>query len=84
MKVDNVISLEDGKNYLLLLESELNESKYFLSVEVDKEENPTNNYIVLKLLLKDGEEYIIEEKDPFVLDYLLTDFNIQNDTNNVE
>ena len=47
MKVDEIITLEDGKNYGLLLESKQNGFKYFLSVMLNEKEEQINCSLVL-------------------------------------
>ena len=49
MKIDDIISLENGKDYGLLLESVIDDVRYFLAVLVDKEEKPLDEYIVLDI-----------------------------------
>lgn len=79
MKVDNVIELADGKRYGLLLESELTEEDYFLGVLLGPNDEPTNNYIVLEEVHKDGKTFIKKVKDPILLNQLLEDFKLQYD-----
>lgn len=77
MKVDTVITLDDGENYLLLLEDDIKEESYFLSVLLDKNNEPTDKYIVLKEIKENGKTYVEEEDDPAILSELLEDYRIQ-------
>lgn len=79
MEVDNIITLADGKEYGLLLESDLNNNTYFLAVQLDKTEQPTNKYKVLKKIEKEGKTFVVEETDPIILNSLLEDFSLQAD-----
>jgi hypothetical protein len=77
MKVDNVITLSNGKNYLLLLEDDFMEEDYFLSVLLDEKNEPTNEYAVFKEVKKNGETFVKKENNPTVLNQLLEDYRIQ-------
>ena len=77
MKVDTVITLANGKNYLLLLEDDYMEEDYFLSVLLDKNNEPTDEYIVLKEIEKDGKTFVKKETDVLILNQLLEDYKIQ-------
>lgn len=77
MKVDHVITLDDGEKYLLLLEDEVKEEDYFLSVQLDKNNEPTDKYIVLKEIKENGKIYVEEEKNPLILNELLNDYQVQ-------
>ncbi len=77
MKVDNVITLSNGKNYLLLLEDDFMEEDYFLSVLLDEKNEPTNEYAVFKEVKKNGETFVKKENNPTVLNPLLEDYRIQ-------
>jgi hypothetical protein len=79
MKVDEIISLANGKNYLLLLNSSLSEENYFLSVLLDDKEEPTSTYAVLKEVIKDGETYVQKIDDVNILNDLLKDYQLQYD-----
>lgn len=77
MKVDTVITLANGKNYLLLLEDDFMEEDYFLSVLLDSNNEPTDEYAVLKEITKDGETYTQKINNPIILNQLLDDYRIQ-------
>ncbi len=79
MKVDEMITLNDGKSYGLLLDTEIESGKYFLAVLLNSKEEPTNNFKVFKETIKDNETYVDEEKDPLILSKLLEDYYLQVD-----
>lgn len=79
MKVDEVITLEDGLEYGLLLESILDNNKYFLAVLLKDGEEPTDTFKVLKEVIKDGKIYALVENDPLILSKLLEDYYLQAD-----
>ena len=74
MEKDTIITLEDGEMYALLDESEIEGSKYFFAVKLDKNENPTTEYEVFEEEVDDGEVYmgVLEEGD--FKQVLLVDF----------
>ena len=87
MKIDQVVTLANNTNYLLLLESENTEDKYFLSVLLDEMKEPTQNYAVLKEIVKNGKIYCQKINNPIVLNQLLEDYQLQyndmyNDSDN--
>ena len=80
MREDTVITLEDGKEYLLLLESETTKESYFLAVVLDAHNNTTRTYAVLEEVDKDGELYVEKVNDPIILNQLLADYRSQRDS----
>ncbi len=79
MEVDNVITLKNGKKYLLLLESELTLEGYFLAVLLDKDEEPTNTYTVLQEIHRNGKIFTKKINDALILNELLVDYRSQHD-----
>lgn len=74
MKVNDCINLENGKGYLLLMESTIDNAKYFLSVGINKDEQPTNEYLVLQEVIESNEEYVIPINNPVILSNLINEF----------
>lgn len=72
----NMITLADGFNYGLLLETILNNESYFLAVQLTEQEQPTDVFKVLKEIEKDDKTYVMEEKDPLILNKLIEDYLI--------
>lgn len=77
MNIDQVITLANNKNYLLLLKSEMTDDNYFLAVLLDENNEPTNVYAVLKEVIKNGEIYSQKINNPLVLNQLLEDYKEQ-------
>ena len=75
MKVDEIIDLENGKSYLLLLESLIDNSNYFLAVALIDSDEPTNDYIVLKEINEDNEIYAQKVNDPIILSKLIQEYS---------
>ena len=75
MKVDEIIDLENGKSYLLLLDSVIDNVKYFLAVGLNEKDEPNNDYIVLKEITENTEIYIQKVTDPVILSKLINDYS---------
>ncbi|MBE6155631.1 MAG: hypothetical protein E7164_02605 [Firmicutes bacterium] len=64
MGVDEIITLEDGKEYVLLIETLHEGEKYFLAVEAINNV-PSDNYELFKEINENGElsvEEVVDEK----------------------
>ena len=68
---NDIITLEDDSNYGILLDTKLDYNNYFLVVELDDNEQPKNNFKVLKEIIEENDSYVIEETDALVLNKLL-------------
>ncbi len=82
MNVEDVILLEDNREYLILDTAKYNNEKYLYCVGMDEEEKPTTEYIYLKANEKKNGEYSVENiEDKNVIDAILTMFasNYLND-----
>lgn len=77
MKTGDKITLADGKEFGLLLDSVIDDSKYFLGVLLNLKEEPTDQFQVFKEIIKDNKFYVITEKNPLILNALLEDYNLQ-------
>ena len=77
MKVDTVVTLADGKKYLLLLQGEFMGDEYFLSVLLNDMDEPTNEYAVLKQVIRLDGVYTQRIKNPIILSELLDDYKAQ-------
>lgn len=78
MGVDEVITLEDGKEYILLLSTVQEEQKYFLAAEVVNNE-PTDKYLLFKELIINNEFSVEEIQDDKLQNKLIADFQAQYD-----
>ncbi len=74
MNVNDCINLENGKSYLLLMESTINNTSYFLAVGINKDEQPTQEYLVLQRIVENNEEYVIPINNPIILSTLINEF----------
>ena len=83
MGVDDIITLDDGKEYILLFKSSEGNDNYFLGVEAVNNE-PTENYEVFKEIIENGESLVEEVTDEALLEKLLDDFEEQFDNESQE
>ena len=84
MKVDEIIELENGTSYLLLLNSTIDNTNYFLVVKLNEQEEPTNDYIVLKEITENNETYIQKVTDPIILSKLITEYSLDYESDYLE
>ena len=77
MDVDTVITLDDGKNFQILLENKFVDGYYLLAVELDKNDEYTKNFMVFEKKIIDGEEYVDEVEDEEIFNKLMIDFQVQ-------
>lgn len=74
MKTNEIIDLENNTSYLLLLDNEIDNKNYFLAVRLEKDDTPTQDYIILKEINENNESYIQKVNDPFILSKLITEY----------
>lgn len=74
MKPNEIIDLENNTSYLLLLDNEIDNENYFLAVRLEKDDTPTQDYIILKEINENNESYIQKVNDPFILSKLITEY----------
>ena len=79
MNVDEMITLVNNVSYGLLLKASLDEDNYFLAVQLDSNEEPTDKYEVLKEVNDQGEISVLIERDPLILNVLLKQYQEQAD-----
>ena len=66
-----MITLENDMNCLLLKKSNYENDNYFLSVVLDENEEPSDEYVVLKEIVEDNQNYVMRVMDESVLAELL-------------
>lgn len=79
MNVDEMITLTNNVSYGLLLKASLDGDNYFLAVQLDSNEEPTDKYEVLKEVNDQGEISVLIERDPLILNELLKQYQEQAD-----
>lgn len=80
MNVDEVITLEDGKEYVLLLDSMVNGNRYFLAVEIINNV-PTENYELFREIIEGAEISVEQVEDSALQEKLINDFENQFEAN---
>lgn len=80
MNVDEVITLEDGKEYVLLLDSMIDGSRYFLAVEVVNNV-PTENYELFREVIEGADISVEQVEDTTIQEKLIEDFDNQFEAN---
>lgn len=74
MTKDLIITLDNNIEYVLLDEQVLDNKKYFYAVAIDKNEEPTNDYVILEEVQENNKFYVKEVKDKDMLGLLVTLF----------
>lgn len=67
IEIGNIVTLENGDEYLLLEELTMNGNRYVYSVKVLPDETPTNEYIIFQAIKSDDGEYLknIDTKEEY-------------------
>lgn len=76
MTVDSVITLENDVNCLLLEKVSYENENYFLAVVLTLDEEPSNNYVIFKEIIEDGENFVEKVEDVKLLKTLLGLFTV--------
>lgn len=75
MSIDSVITLENDVNCLLLEKVNYENNNYFLSVVLNQDEEPSDEYVIFKEILEDNETFVEKVVDPELTTYLLKEFS---------
>lgn len=74
--VDNIVMLEDDKQYVILDEKELDSVKYYYGLRLDDNEEPTDMYLFFKESRYDDDIYLTPVEDENIKKILLTAFTV--------
>ena len=58
MTVDSVITLDNDVNCLLLEKVNFETDNYFLSVVLNEDEEPSDEYVIFKEIIENNENYV--------------------------
>lgn len=58
IEIGNIVTLENGKDYLLLEELQLDGKRYVYAVRVLEDETPTSEYIIYEAITAQDGEYL--------------------------
>lgn len=78
MDIDQVITLDDGNEYVLLVKTEHDTGKYYLASQMANGE-PSDNYEILKELVIDNEFSVETVSDAKLKDELMEKFEEEFD-----
>lgn len=73
-EVGNIVTLENGQEYLVLEELTKDNSRFVYSVRILQDDTPTDEYLIFEAINANGEEYLkpVEEKEKY--DTLIEEF----------
>lgn len=74
IEVGNIVTLDNGTEYLLLEELKKNDTRYIYSVRVLEDETPTDEFIIYEAIVNDGEEYLKGIENKALYDELIEEF----------
>lgn len=74
MNKEDIITINENEEYMILDTLELNKSKYLYCVRVDEHDMPTKEYRYLKGIEENNECYVEEILDESVLAAVITAF----------
>lgn len=74
--VDKIVELSNNKSYVILEETVLNDSKYYLGLRLNKNEEPTNNYLFFDETINNDNTYLTPIENEDVKSVLLTSFTM--------
>lgn len=74
LEVGNIVTLENGQEYLLLEELEKEGVRYVYSVRTLEDETPTDEFLIFETIVDEDGEFlkVINDKDKY--DALIEDF----------
>ena len=64
MTVDSVITLDNDVNCLLLEKVNFETANYLLSVGLNEDEEPSDEYVIVKEIIENNENYVEAVADP--------------------
>lgn len=84
MNKEEVITLENNKEYVILDIVIYKEEKYLYCVGIDKDEMPTKEYIYLKSIEENGEYFVENIEDKETLNAIVALFTANYLNDNIE
>jgi len=74
--VDKIVTLENEKSYVILDETFLEGTKYYLGLRLDENEEPTNNYLFFEESIGDNDIFLTPVNEKNMKGLLLTVFTV--------
>ncbi len=75
MEIQDIITLDDNIDYLILDIITKKNNKYLYCAALDKEENPTSEYKYFTIITEENAEYIEEITDEALLREIITELS---------
>ena len=74
--VNKIVELENDKNYVLLDETTLNNTKYYFGLRLNKKEEPTNYYLFFEEVKEGNDTFLAPVEDDNEKKLLITAFTV--------
>jgi len=74
IEIGNVVTLDNGNEFLLLEEVNKDNRRFVYSVRVKENDEPTNEYIIFEALNSEDGEYLKDITDKALYDSLIEEF----------
>lgn len=74
--VNKIVELENDKNYVLLDETVLNNTKYYFGLRLNKNEEPTNYYLFFEEVKEGNDTFLAPVEDDNEKKLLITAFTV--------
>ena len=74
IEIGNVVTLENGKEFLLLEEVNAGTRRFVYAVRVLPDDTPTSEYVVFEAITIDNEEYLKDINDKELYDRVIEEF----------
>lgn len=76
IEVGNIVTLENGQEYLLLEELDYEGKNYLYAVRTLDDETPTDEYLIFESMKENDEEFLKVVSDKELYDALIEEFRI--------
>lgn len=74
IEVGNIVTLDNGTEYLLLEELTKEDTRYIYAVRVLEDETPTDEFLIFEAIVNGDEEFLKGIDDKNLYDSLIEDF----------
>ena len=74
IEVGNIVTLENGQEYLLLEELKKNDITYMYAVRTLEDETPTDEFLIFEAIINGEEEFLKVVADKNLYDELIDEF----------
>lgn len=74
IEVGNIVTLENGQEYLLLEELKKNDITYMYAVRTLEDETPTDEFLIFEAIINGDEEFLKVVADKDLYDELIDEF----------